>query len=243
MSSSQPASTTSGFGVDSWMMTPWRASGWILRAAVFAALLGFIPADAARRGPAARAGDQEQKLGAGVFLVATHRVIDPRFSQSVILLTQHGPHGAMGVIINRPTEHRLADLLPEIEALQERRDRLFFGGPVAVNAIVVLLQSAEEVELEHTERVFGDVYFSGSPEAFAYIIGREKKDEAIRGYAGYAGWAPGQLEGEVARGDWSILGADASTVFRKEPSTMWKELSPEPEPGRELRAGRYPRRP
>ena len=109
---------------------------------------------------------------------------------------------------------------------------------VAVNAIVVLLQSAEEVKLEHTERVFDDVYFSGSPEAFAYIIGREKEGEAIRGYAGYAGWAAGQLEGEIARGDWSILGADAFTVFRKEPSTVWKELSPEPEPGRELRAAR-----
>ena len=223
------------------MMILSRASGRILGAAVFAALLGFIPADAARRGVAARAG--EQKLGAGVFLVATHRIIDPRFSQSVILLNQYGPQGAMGVIINRPTEHRLADLLPEIEALEGRSDRLFFGGPVAVNAIVVLLESAEEVELEYTERVFGDVYFSGSPRSFAYIIGRQKKGEAIRGYAGYAAWAPGQLEAEIARGDWSIVGADSSTVFRKEPSTVWKELSPEPEPGRELRADRYPRRP
>jgi putative transcriptional regulator len=120
--------------------------------------------------------------------------------------------------------------------LEGRSDRLFFGGPVAVRAIVVLLQSAEEVELERTERVFGDVYFSENPEAFAYIIGREKAGEAIRGYAGYAGWAPGQLEAEIARGDWSILGADAFTVFRKQPSTVWKELSPEPV--RELRAAR-----
>ena len=214
------------------MMTLSRATGLILGVTVFAALLGTIPADTARRGPTGRAGEQGHELGAGVFLVATHRIIDPRFSQSVILLTQYSPQGAMGVIINRPTEHRLSDLLPEIKALEGRSDRLFFGGPVAVNAIVVLLQSAEEVKLEYTERVFGDVYFSGTPETFAYIIGREKEDEAIRGYAGYAGWAPGQLEGEIARGDWSILGADASTVFRKEPSTVWQELSPEPEPGR-----------
>jgi putative transcriptional regulator len=220
------------------MMTLRRATELILGATVFAALLGFIPADTAGRGPAAHSGGQEQKLGAGVFLVANHRIIDPRFSQSVILLTQYRPQGAMGVIINRPTEHRLSDLLPEIAALEGRSDRLFFGGPVAVNAIVVLLQSAEEVKLEHTEKVFDDVYFSGSPEAFAYVIGREKEGEAIRGYAGYAGWASGQLEAEIARGDWSILGADAFTVFRKEPSTVWKELSPEPEPGRELRAAR-----
>ncbi len=89
------------------MMTLRRAIGLILGAPVFAALLGFIPAVAARRGPATGAGNQGQELGAGMFLVATHRIIDPRFSQSVILLTQYGSQGAMGVIINRPTEHRL----------------------------------------------------------------------------------------------------------------------------------------
>jgi putative transcriptional regulator len=219
-------------------MTPSRAVAGIIGTAVFLALLGFVPADTAKREPAAGAGERGRKLGAGVFLVASNRIMDPRFSRTVILLTQHGPEGAMGVIINRPTEHRLSDLLPDVEALEGRSDRLFFGGPVAVNAIVVLLRSAEEVKLEHTERVFGDVYFSGSPEAFTYIIGRGKEGEAIRGYAGYAGWAPGQLEGEITRGDWAILGADASAVFRKEPSTLWKELSPEPEPGRELRAAR-----
>jgi putative transcriptional regulator len=219
-------------------MTLRRAPGSILGAAVFAALLGLIPADAALRGPAEGIAEPGRQLGAGVFLVATHRILDPRFIKSVILLTRYGPRGAMGVIINRPTEHRLSELLPEIKALKGRIDRLFFGGPVAVHAIVVLLQSAEEVELEHTDRVFGDVYFSRSPEAFAYVIGREREGEAVRGYAGYAGWARGQLEGEIARGDWSILDADAFTIFRKEPSTVWKDLSPEPEPRRELRAAR-----
>jgi putative transcriptional regulator len=215
-----------------------RATGLIIGAAVLAALLGFIPADTARREAAARPGDQEQKLGAGVFLVATHRIIDPRFSQSVVLLTQYGPQGATGVIINRPTEHRLSDLLPNIKALEERSDPLFFGGPVSLNVITMLLQSSEEVKLEQSTKVFGDVYFSRNPEAFAYIIGREKEEEAIRGYAGYAGWGSGQLEGEIARGDWAIVGADAFTVFKKESSTVWRDLSPEPEPGRELRAAR-----
>jgi len=217
-------------------MTVSRITGLALGAALVAALLGFVPADTVRRGTASRAGDQGPALEAGVFLVATHRILDPRFSRSVILLTRYGREGAMGVIVNRPTEHRLSDLLPEIESLEGRSDRLFFGGPVSVNGIVVLLESAEEVKLEHTERVFDGVYLSGSPEAFALIIGRKEESPAIRGYAGYAGWAPGQLEAEIARKDWSIVRADASTIFRKEPSTLWKELSPEPEPGRELRA-------
>jgi putative transcriptional regulator len=223
------------------MMTslrPIRAIGLILGMTVFAALLGLTPAEPARRGATARLRDPGQKLGAGVFLVATHGLIDPRFRQSVVLLTQYDAQGVMGIIINRPTEHRLSHLLPHVEALQGRSDPLFFGGPVSVDVIVTLLQSEEEVKLEQTTRVFGDVYLSGNPEAFAYIIGRKKENEAIRGYAGYAGWAAGQLEGEIARGDWSVVDADAFTVFRKESSTVWRDLSPEPEPGRELRAGR-----
>jgi putative transcriptional regulator len=218
------------------MMARLRASGPILGAAVLAALLGSIPAEAVGWGAAAGPGEPGPKLGAGVLLVATRRLADPRFSQSVILLTRYGPQGATGVIINRPTEHRLSDLLPDIEALQGRSDLLFFGGPVSLNAVAILLQSAEKVKLGHTTKVFGDVYFSWNREAFAYIIGREKEEEAIRAYAGYAGWAPGQLEGEIARGDWSIAGADAFTIFRKDSSSVWRDLSPEPE--RELRAAR-----
>ncbi len=220
------------------LLRPLRVTGLILGTVLLAALLGSTPADPARREAAARLPGPGQKLGAGVFLVASHRLVDPRFSRSVVLLTQYDREGVMGVIINRPTEHRLSDLLPHVEALRGRSDRLFFGGPVSVDVIVTLILCAEKVELPETTRVFGDVYLSGDPAAFAYIIGRKREDEAIRGYAGYAGWAAGQLEGEIARGDWSVVDADAFTVFRKESSAIWRDLSPGPEPGRELRAGR-----
>jgi putative transcriptional regulator len=219
-------------------MTLTQLTGRMIGATALATLLGFAPADTAQRGVAARIGGRGQKLEAGVFLVASNRILDPRFSQSVVLLTHFQSEAVMGVIINRPTEHRLSDLLPEIEALKGRSDRLYFGGPVSLDMVVVLLQSAEAAKLEYTTRVFDDIYFSGSPEAFTYIIEREKEGEAIRGYAGYAGWAPGQLEAEIARGDWSIVPADAFTIFGKESSTVWRDLSPEPEPGRELRAAR-----
>ena len=164
------------------LLRPIRVTGLILGTTALAALLGLSQAEPARWGETAVLGDPGQKLRAGVFLVATSRLLDPRFSQSVVLLTQYDAQGVMGVIINRPTEHRLSDLLPQVEALRGRSDRLFFGGPVSVDVIVTLLQSAEEVKLEQTARVFGDVYFSGSPEAFAYIIGRKREDEAIRAF-------------------------------------------------------------
>ena len=202
-----------------------RITRLALGAALVAALLGFVTADAARRGRASRAGDREEVLEAGVFLVATHRLIDPRFSRSVILLTRYGPQGAMGVIVNRPTEHRLSDLLPEIEALEGRGDRLFFGGPVSVNAIVLLLVRTKRWSWSTPSGCSTTVYLSGNPEAFALIAGRKKENPAIRGYAGYAGWGPGQLEAEIARKDWSIVRADASTIFRKEPSTSGRALA------------------
>jgi putative transcriptional regulator len=224
------------------MMSFSHATGSIALATVLAVLLGLAPVKTVRRLPGPQLAPQARKLEAGVFLVATNRLADPRFARSVVLLTHYQSDGVMGVIINRPTEHRLADLLPEIEALEGRSDLLFFGGPVSLNAIVTLLQSDDEVKLEQTTRVFGDVLFSGNPETFTWIIERNKKNEAIRGYAGYAGWAPGQLEGEIARGDWWVTDGDAFTIFRKESSAVWRDLSPEPEPGRELRAGRYPGR-
>ena len=77
----------------------------------------------------------------------------------------------------------------------------------------VLLQTAEAVKLEQTTRVFDDVYYSGSPEAFTYIIGRAKEGEAVRGYAGYAGWAPGQLEREINEGSWIVVPVSADLVL------------------------------
>jgi putative transcriptional regulator len=212
--------------------------GWIGAAAVVALLLGLTSVDRMAEQRLADGPARAKKLEAGVFLVATQRIGDPRFSRSVILLTHTGVDGALGVIINRPTDHRLSDLLPEIEALEGRSDLLFFGGPVSLDSIVMLVLSLEKLALAHTTRVFGNVYFSGNPEAFSYILGRKKEEEAIRGYAGYAGWGPGQLEAEINRGDWTIADGDAATVFREDPSTVWKDLAPEPESERELRAAR-----
>lgn len=215
-----------------------RAMGMLVGAALASLLFGLVPSEAMRERSLARLAAQRPELAAGVFLVATRNLRDPRFSESVILLTQYDAGGVMGIIINRPTRHRLADLLPDIEALEGRSDPLFFGGPVSVDAIVMLLRSSDDVALAHTRRVFGNVYFTGNPEAFSYILGRRKEGEAIRGYAGYAGWAPGQLEAEIARGDWTLSAANAATVFREDPSDVWKSLAPEPDAKRELRASR-----
>lgn len=161
-------------------------------------------------------------LGAGKLLVAKRNLWDPNFSQTVVLLIEHGPQGALGVIVNRPTEMRLSLLLPEIEDLEERTDTLHFGGPVARGHILVLLRA--EGEPEEARHVFADVYASASRELLEGLLGRGEPADRVRVFAGHAGWAPGQLEAEVARDDWLVLQADPETVFAPEPAEVWPRL-------------------
>jgi len=155
---------------------------------------------------------------AGKFLVATRQITDGIFRETVILLIKHDRHGTMGVIVNRPTKARLSRFFPGLEKSEEP---MYFGGPVDGHLAQFLIRSAKKpVDAEH---VFGDVYVSATPsvlERMAKGASREK----VRVYAGYAGWAPGQLQMEMGRGDWVVVGADADSIFEKDPSTVWDEL-------------------
>ena len=161
-------------------------------------------------------------LAAGRFLVAEEQVLDPSFARSVVLLIAYGPDGAMGVIVNRPAAVTLAEVLPSLPSLAERSDRIYFGGPVERDALLLLVRSDEPPD--ELEPVFGDVYAGSSARTLARLIGAGYDERRLRGYAGYAGWGPGQLDNEVARGDWSIVPAAASQIFDPNPDGLWKRL-------------------
>lgn len=160
------------------------------------------------------------RLGKGRFLVASPQLKDPNFSESVVLLIEYTRLGALGLVINRSTEVRLSTVFPEVEGLQQRTESLFLGGPVSPNQLMLLIQS--DTQPEHSHRVFDDTYVTTSQVVFQRMI-REKKRK-FQVYAGHAGWAPGQLDQEVSRGDWHILQADAETIFDMAPSEIWPEL-------------------
>ena len=168
------------------------------------------------------ASEKETELARGKFLVASRELLDFNFSQTVVLLIEYGPNGAMGLIINRPTEVRLSELLPDIEELAYRGDNVFIGGPVARNQLLMLIRSDREIDGAHL--VFEDVYASTSRAVLEEMANQSDSDESFRVYAGYAGWAPGQLDQEFSRGDWHVLRADKETVFEKEPAQIWAEL-------------------
>jgi putative transcriptional regulator len=161
-------------------------------------------------------------LAKGKFLVARKQLRDPNFSETVVLLLEYDRNGALGLVINQPTEVKLSTVFPDIKGLQQRTDTVFIGGPVARRQLLLLIRTDNQPE--ESRHVFDDIYVSTSRVLLQRMIEKANAREKFRVYAGYAGWAPGQLDREVSRGDWHILQADAETVFDKAPSEIWPEL-------------------
>ena len=162
------------------------------------------------------------ELSKGKFLVASKQLRDPQFFETVVLLLEYDSKGAMGLVINRPTTVKLSKVLPEIEGLQKRSDTIYLGGPVAKNQLMLLIRTSSPPE--GSRLVFKDIYLSSSQTVIEKMIDNPDTPERFRVYAGYAGWAAGQLDHEVSRGGWHILQADEESVFDKTPSQIWPEL-------------------
>ena len=162
-------------------------------------------------------------LGKGVFLVADPRMDGPYFSNSVVLLLEYDQTGAFGVIVNRPTDIPLAQIVPDIKGVEKLKGNMFVGGPVAINHPVMLLRTDKKPEKVDSS-VMDGVYYITEHKQMIDIIERMKPEDTVRVYAGYAGWFPGQLEAEVERGGWVVLKADPYTVFEKNPAAIWEDL-------------------
>jgi|TARA_Y100000310_G_scaffold35292_1_gene33354 putative transcriptional regulator len=196
---------------------------------IFVALLAVVsefcccPESAAQDSGAAVA-----KTAEGFLLIADEKMTDPRFRQSVLLMIKYDADGSMGVMINHPTSIPLATALPFVEELEQSRDTLFVGGPVAQGTLLVLFESDEDVTSEGVIRVFDNVYFSMRNDVLAEVLSR--KEPVFKIYTGYAGWTAGQLEGEIDRGGWQLGKAAGTVIFEKEPSHIWPDLMGHPRP-------------
>ncbi len=169
--------------------------------------------------PLSQAGTDPTK---GMFLVASQDLRDPNFSETVVLLIDYNPQGAMGLVINRPTQMKLSTVLPEIEGLKKRNDTVYIGGPVARMQMMLLIRSVDPPD--GSLHIFEDVYVSSSGTVIQRMIDAVRPEERFRIYMGYAGWAPGQLDRELSRGDWHLLQADTETLFDRAPQEIWQEL-------------------
>ena len=154
-----------------------------------------------------------------LFLIARPGMPDPNFRETVVLVTQNESSQATGVIINRPTNRSLAELLPS-ERFKPFTEPIFFGGPVARQGLFALFR-AERLPGEAVTMLPG-LYLALQPDTIDALLNRPPAK--IRFFAGYSGWAPGQLRGELDRGDWLVVDADADTVFLSDTSKLWQDM-------------------
>ena len=175
---------------------------------------------AAELGASSGAGKEEPARGK--FLIAGPEMRDPNFSETVVLLLEYDETGALGLIINWPTELPADHVLPEIEGLAESQHQVFIGGPVQRGQITLLVQADESPG--DARHVFADIYFSGSGELLRQLAAERDSGKQFRLYLGFAGWSAGQLDAELARGGWRILPGEAPIVFDPSPETVWSEL-------------------
>jgi putative transcriptional regulator len=188
-----------------------RAMPWVAAVVIVLCACGFAaPAHA------------QPPLVVPSLLVATPELDDPVFAQSVILLLPGGEPPLMaGVIINQPTTIPISALLPD--APERLGDvTAYFGGPVEMNAPVVLARA--NTAPAGATAVAGDLYWIGDRASVAAFVKGNPAPDMTRVYYGRAQWLPLQLRGEIQNGAWYVEPTDASAVFSADPKQLWRTL-------------------
>jgi putative transcriptional regulator len=165
--------------------------------------------------------DYPRDLG-GRLLVATPRITDPDFSRGVVIVLDHGEDGALGLVINRPLEVDVSDVLPAWQPVATVPGRLFRGGPVQVDSALGLVAvpagGDEPIGVRRVVGSLGLVDLDAPPEVVATGV------TGLRIFAGYAGWSGGQLESEIRRGAWYVVDAESTDPFSEEPTSLWRRV-------------------
>jgi len=158
---------------------------------------------------------------AGRLLVAEQGMEDPRFRETVILLLKHDDEGSVGLILNRPTRFSLAESFPQFDKIfTDLKGPLWLGGPVSPRSALVLIESEDPPP--GARKVFGRVYVTGVRQ-LVFWLHKDRSKERFRVYAGSTGWAPGQLDDELERGDWDVAPATEETIFGRDPHQQWQQ--------------------
>jgi len=161
----------------------------------------------------------------GQVLAAAPHLQDPRFAKTVIYMVRHDDTGALGLVINRPARTaRFAEIFPKMGMAPPDEDGelpVYYGGPVEIHRGFLLHRSSPMPST--SRRISGDIGLTmGASLLLSIAEGSGPKDYLLA--FGYAGWAPTQIEGELARGDWIVFEAEPSKVFADNPDRIWEEL-------------------
>jgi putative transcriptional regulator len=157
----------------------------------------------------------------GKLLLAAPALKDPNFDRTVVFIAEHSDEGAMGLVINRPSDAPVVEAIPDLTWVADSGDELVYvGGPVAPNGVIVLAEwddPSQAVVLIDDDLGFvpGDVEDTDS---LATALRR------ARVYAGHAGWGPGQLEDEVAEEAWIVESPLREELFSDDPEGLWSAV-------------------
>jgi putative transcriptional regulator len=157
----------------------------------------------------------------GKLLVAAPTLKDPNFERTVVLLLEHGAEGALGIVLNRPSDTPLTEALADWAPLASPPAVVYVGGPVAIGTIIALARADGDDLPAGVERIsehFVTVDLASDPTLIATAV------SALRVWTGYAGWAAGQLEAELAEDAWFVVDAQISDATSPEPSLLWRRV-------------------
>jgi putative transcriptional regulator len=154
-----------------------------------------------------------------IFLVARGELIDSNFEDSIVLVMNNLAPVPVGIIINRPTRIGVAELFPEVAQLAQVHDKVYFGGPVELDSVWFLFRA--KTAPEHAVQACDGVYLSANRDLLLRLLGRDKPMDGLRIFAGHSGWAPGQLEAEIAHGAWTLQRAQSDAIFSGKSEHPW----------------------
>jgi putative transcriptional regulator len=153
----------------------------------------------------------------GQLLIAGPTLLDPNFFRTVVLVIEHNEEGALGLVLNRPSETTVADAVPQLDELVDPAEELFIGGPVQPSSVIVLAQFEDP----------GDAALISFDDVGVLRAGLEDPISGVRNgraFVGHAGWGAGQLDGELERGDWILEPAKLQDAFTANPQGLWSEV-------------------
>lgn len=154
----------------------------------------------------------------GQLLIASPALLDPNFARSVVLVTEHTEDGAMGIVLNRPSETPVAEAVPELASVAPD-EPVFVGGPVQPEALVVLGEFADHSAAAWI--VVADVGLVAAQTDLAELARALRRG---RVYAGFSGWGPGQLESELEGESWIVEPPIPAELFPDDPEGLWRKV-------------------
>ncbi len=164
------------------------------------------------------------RVRAGTLLLANVDLLEPTFRRSVVYVVEHNDGGTLGVVLNRPSETAVYNVLPQWVDLVAKPKTMFVGGPVKRDAALclgILRVGAEPDAVAGLRHVAGRIVMvdlDADPELITTAV------EGVRIFAGYSGWTIGQLEGEIERDDWIVVSALPSDVLVQPRVDLWSRV-------------------